>query len=376
MTKCSAFLQAKAVIVLCGSDQGLCSTSTPTLPYATSEKSCRTKAPWDCETTPELVLVLFIIVFLLEAWLHAHWKWQNSSLPGMAVANGCCIANECLRKWGFAQLWVLNSVHGVLQCSNMAWNVFLASILAQIITRAANIKDKTRPNLAPNLSLAFLMQGWAFQHKGMVVFTTSDGVLNNCMRRVDIAVSLTICGWQKCRGVRFSGAYAGVVDTEFMMLWSAKICWHHMLCWWACTPSQPWHSVYIAAPTIPEWSAFPAIISKTNSINRSCKHTEAANVDLFVLSLEAGKFHFFNLMLTFKLQKVEIFRLFAISHFARFSRCSINQAPCKVFHCFRTPTYPHTVISHKSSSTSGNAPKVCLSGCFAMYNARLLHFWH
>ncbi len=173
MTKCSAFLQAKAVIVLCGSDQGLCSTSTPTLPYATSEKSCQTKAWWDCERTPELVLALFNIVFLLEAWLHAHWKWQNSSLPGMAVANGCCIANECLRKWGFAQLWVWNSVHGVLQCSNMAWNVFLASILAQILTRAANIKDKTRPNLAPNLSLAFLMQGWAFQHKVMVVEQTT-----------------------------------------------------------------------------------------------------------------------------------------------------------------------------------------------------------
>lgn len=112
--------------------------------------------------------------------------------------------------------------------------------------------------------------------------------------------------------------------------YGAQICWRHMASWWACTPFQPQHSEHFAA-LLPEWSAFTAVISETNSINSGCKYTEAANVALIVWSLEAGKFYFY-FNLKFKMEKSNYFYFFAILHFARSWRCSIDQAPCKVCH--------------------------------------------
>ena len=148
MTERIAFLQEKADIVFCGSDQGLCNTWTN--PHCHLQQAEKAEAWWDCERTLKLVWAVFNIVFVLETWWHSHWKWQDSSSLGMAVATECCIAMKLLCKWGSAQLWVSNSVLDVVQCSKTARTLVLACMMA------------------PSLSLALLVQGWAAQHEAMV----------------------------------------------------------------------------------------------------------------------------------------------------------------------------------------------------------------
>ena len=104
----------------------------------------------------------------------------------------------------------------------------------------------------------------------------------------------------------FDCAHAGVVDTKSMLLWCAKVLMSYTVLV-SCTSLQPQHFAHFDAPTIPKQSAFFAIISETNSIIGSCQHTEAVNVDLFLVSLEACKFQFLALGFRINCKKSDYF---------------------------------------------------------------------
>ena len=174
----------------------------------------------------------------------------------------------------------------------------------------------------------------------------------------------------------FDCARAGVVDTESMLLWCAKVLTSYTVLV-SCTSLQPQHFDHFDAMTIPKWSAFSAIKSETNSIIGSCQHTDAVNVDLFLVSLEAGKFQFLALGLRIDCKKSKCFNFpstlqgVSVVDMAKQIQCQdagCRQHQVKCNCCLglemQQPCIIHHVCYMSLTSEAG------VAGCFAMAHGK------